>query len=304
MLRSHHLGVPTVSVGNLTVGGTGKSPFIRTVIDCLVNHRPAMVLARGYGPKIECDGRRLNDEGHELARARPETMIAQGADRVTAAWEAMKDRTPAVIILDDGAQHLRIRRDFDIVLLDAESLLHSAFCLPSGPWRESLATVAEFDCAIITRSNRIDPDALDRVRRRIAGFLPDDRILTAVHRPTALRTNAGESVPMERLAGERVAIFSAIAGPDDFARAVRDLGGDIVLEQRLSDHEVPTVGDLDRIERRRAESGAAFLLTTGKDSPKIDRPHHVLEIEVDLEGDLPRFKALLEAGLVAAAGHH
>ena len=116
VLTSHDLGVPVLSVGNLTVGGTGKSPMIDALLTRIAAQgKRAMVLSRGYGAAIDLEGVILNDEGHMLRRKHPEHVHVQGVNRVAAAQHALRSENVDVVLLDDGAQHLRVRRDCDLL---------------------------------------------------------------------------------------------------------------------------------------------------------------------------------------------
>ncbi|MCA8948409.1 MAG: tetraacyldisaccharide 4'-kinase [Planctomycetes bacterium] len=295
--RVHALAVPVVSVGNLTVGGTGKTPTVAWLCQLATarGRRPG-VLARGYG---RAAGDRLNDEGEMLARRFPELLQEQDPDRV-AAGRRLVERGADYIVLDDGFQHRRLGRDLDIVCLDAALPFGNGHCLPAGDLREFRSGLRRAGLLLLTRAERLAPDALAaRVQRlrRIAGK-PELPIRAATHAPAAVTAwPSGDVTPPGALAGVRVALLSAIARPASFRATVETLGAEVVRELRYRDHHRYTDAEA-RAAVAVAESEGALLLTTEKDDAKLARlapelPRSALRVDLQFLDTEPAATELL-----------
>lgn len=263
----HRLDCPVVSVGNLSVGGTGKTPVVAWVVGMLADAgwRPVVAL-RGYRP--DASGR--SDEAMLHRESLPGVPIAVGADRRTALrglGEPKDSRT--VVVLDDGFQHRRLHRDFDLVLVDATRPGLAGRLLPHGRLREPLDSLARADAVMVTRSAGVD-EALAEALARHAGSPPG---AWSRHRWTTItlwREGRSETVPVPWLSGRRVATLLGVGNPDPIRTELAAAGGCEVLSIPARDHDRYGRGRVARIaDRCRNAESVEALFTTAKDWVKL-----------------------------------
>ncbi|OPY04224.1 MAG: Tetraacyldisaccharide 4'-kinase [Syntrophaceae bacterium PtaB.Bin038] len=300
-LPQRDVGCPVVSVGNLTAGGTGKTPMAIRTAGMLRDRgmRPA-VLSRGYGGRstapvlVVSDGRQLlagpdeaGDEPVLIARRLPGVPVLAGPKRAVTGRYAREHLGADVLVLDDGFQHRWIRRDLDIVLLDSRRPLGNGHLLPRGPLREPPASLERAGVVVLTRSG----ERGDAPGGALAGLLAGRPVLRARIRPTKLVAADGTEMPLPHLAGRRVFAFAGIARPESFRRTLEGLGACLAGFRALPDHHRYTAEDVRQIGRALVESGAEILVTTEKDGVKLSglaafpRPLFCLAIETEiLEG--------------------
>ena len=251
LLRSHTAPIPVVSVGNLTVGGEGKTPFAAFLVDELLHrHARPVVLHGGHAP----DEPVLHRHWH------PEIGVYAGKDRLAAADRAFRDGAQ-IAILDDGFQHRRIRRDLDIVLVATERWQERPRLLPNGPWREPVAALRRADLVVVTR--RIAPtERAEAVAVRVARVTPQTPIVVAAIFPAGWRVGALAVRPPE---GPALAV-AAIAMPEVFAASAREAGADVEQVMAFRDHHDYSAADVARILR---EGRGRAIVTTEKDAVKL-----------------------------------
>lgn len=266
--RVHRLDVPVVSIGNLTVGGTGKTPAVAWLCAQAkaAGRRPG-VLARGYG---RAPGAELNDEGVLLRRRLPWLLQEQDPDRV-AAGRRLVAKGCDYVVLDDGFQHRRLFRDRDVVCLDAARPFGDGQCLPAGDLREFRSGLRRAHVLLLTRAGALTPEQrAERVRglwRLCDRELP---VHACEHAPTdVVRRPAGEVLPLDALRGRRVVLWSAIARPQSFRATVEALGAEVVGEERHRDHHRFTPTDVAAAVAV-ARAADALLVTTEKDDARLD----------------------------------
>jgi len=273
-LTTHKLPCPVISIGNITVGGTGKTPATILVARKLQErgYRVA-VLSRGYGGSLEgqiavvSDGNSLllgpeqaGDEPCLLARSLPGLMmVVIGADRYQAGLMALEQLKPDILLLDDGFQHIRLHRDLNILLLDATRPFGNGWTLPLGLLREPRTAMKRAELVLFTRCcpEQVVPDL----------GLPcscSEHHLTGFN-----RLETGEELPLERLQQGRVVAFAGIADPAAFFDGLRVLGVTLGATLALPDHAGYGAGQLTLLERCIAEYKPDWLLTTGKDGVKL-----------------------------------
>lgn len=304
VLQTRRVGAPVISVGNLTVGGTGKTPMVEWLARAAAGeNRHVCVLTRGYGRTdarrrvVVSDGQQLlaearsgGDEPRELAERLLNAGVAviSDADRAGAAGWARRHLGSDAFVLDDGFQHLRLWRDLDLVLLDATRPWGGGYLLPRGRLREPLVGLRRADAVIITRAELADDlDALRRKAARLSGGRP---IFTAHTRTVRLRPllsapvdEADATLPMQPFAA-----FCAVGNPQAFfAHAMGD-GLALSNTRAFHDHHAYTQGDVDSCVREARRNGAHALLTTAKDAVKLHGmsfalPCFVLEIEFTVD---------------------
>jgi tetraacyldisaccharide 4'-kinase len=302
-LPSRRLPVPTISVGNLSAGGTGKTPTVRALARKLLarGRRPG-ILSRGYrarsGP---------NEETRELAETLPGALLLEDPDRVRGG-RALVAAGADVVLLDDGFQHRRLRRDLDLVLLDATRPFDRDRLLPSGLLREAPEALARADLVVLTRSDLVGGNDRERLWQAVGAIRSFPRI-EARHAPVGVfESEADATRPVEWLRGRGVFLLAAIGNPRAFAATAESLGARARGARFFRDHHPYGRGDLEMVESAR---GGDPVLTTGKDWPKLRgrlrAPCLVLRVEVeftsgeeDLDGALDR--ALAGRGSTHAAG--
>ncbi len=280
LLKQERIGCPVISVGNLTVGGTGKTPMVILLAGMLQDRglRPA-VLSRGYGGKntadvlVVTDGNRLlagpdeaGDEPVLMARRLRDIPVLAGPKRVMTGRHALEHFRVDVILLDDGFQHRYLYRDLDIVLLDSRQPLGNGFLLPRGPLREPPSALGRAGAIAFTRSGSGDAVPIDE---RLSGILSGRVVLRTRVRPTSLTAPDGGVLPLSSLQGKRVFAFAGIARPDSFRQTIESLGGVIAGFRAFPDHHRYRAEDLSRIETEAGLAKADILLATEKDLVKL-----------------------------------
>jgi tetraacyldisaccharide 4'-kinase len=257
-----------VSVGNLTLGGTGKTPCVETVAGFYRDLGLAVaVLSRGYGADA---GR--NDEAMVLEENLPDVPHLQGADRVELARTAVEELESEVLVLDDGFQHRRLARDLDIVLLDATRPLRCEYLFPRGLLREPASSLNRAGLTVLTRADQVEPEVLDAQRHWLRERFPALPVATAVHAPVAL-VGTDDMRDVSELTGKPVGAFCGIGNPEAFRRTLADLGAEVVAFRAYPDHHPYTRADVDDLRTWAATLPPnAVVATTQKDLVKLRLP--------------------------------
>jgi len=287
--RSVRIPVPVVSIGNLTTGGTGKTPLAAWIARWAQEAGLRVVLiSRGYGSRSG----QANDEALELAAQLPTLVHLQQPDRVGAAQRAIAEFGAQLILLDDGFQHRRLRRDLDIVLLDALEPFGFGHVLPRGLLRESLAGLRRASVVGLSRANLVSPSEREAIRGRVCKLAPQATWVELAHQVVALRRSSGEERSWRELVGQPVAAFAGIGNPDGFRRGLIECGYQIVAWREFPDHHPYSANDLERLARwaEEATPRPAAIVCTHKDLVKI--PSHRL-------GSLPLEALRVEAKFLA-----
>jgi tetraacyldisaccharide 4'-kinase len=257
--------VPVVSVGNLTLGGTGKTPCVESVAGFYRELGLSVaVLSRGYGADA---GR--NDEAMVLEENLPDVPHLQGADRVELATAAVEELESEVLVLDDGFQHRRLARDLDLVLIDATRPLRGEYLFPRGLLREPVSGLNRAGLVVLTRVDQVEPEVLEGERRWLRERFPALPVATAVHAPIAL-VNTDKSRDVMELNGKSVGAFCGIGNPEAFRRTLTDIGAEVVAFRAFPDHHPYTRADVDDLQFWAAKlPPAALIATTQKDIVKL-----------------------------------
>lgn len=280
-----HASVPVISVGNLTLGGTGKTPMVKWLAQWFSGRglRVAIV-SRGYGAAAG----KHNDEALELAQALPSVPHVQNPDRVAGARTAIDEFGSQLILLDDGFQHRRLARDLDIVLLDATEPFGFDHVFPRGTLREPATGLRRAGVVCLSRSDLLDSSGRDLIRQRVAKLAPDAVWCEAAHAPQGLLNSAGGIEPLTTLRGRRVAAFCGIGNPAAFRHALTQAGCDIVSWREFADHHAYGEADQEGLGRVVAASNAEIAVCTHKDLVKIaieqlgGRPLWALTVEMKI----------------------
>jgi len=300
-LPAHRLPCRVISIGNLTVGGTGKSPLTSWVASMLRESGYRVgVVSRGYGrtgarsailvsdgKSILAEPRQAGDEPYLIARDNPAVPVAVGADRVEASRLLLRAAALEVIVLDDGFQHRRVARDVDLLLVDGRDPWGNGRMLPSGPLREPIASIARADACVLTRSDGHSPaGALAALER----YNPGAALFHCRLEPRAFVRPDGESIGPASLKGFAAYAFSGIARPERFEEDLRSLGIRLAGTRRFFDHHRYRGGDLEQLARAARLCGADVLVTTEKDlvriveTPEGSPPLYALAIQVIFPG--------------------
>jgi tetraacyldisaccharide 4'-kinase len=279
--KTRRLNRPVVSVGNLTVGGTGKTPLVEWLAKTLLKRgwRPG-ILTRGYGrrgwsnllalepqPHRVVDARETGDEPAVLAKALPEVPIVVCADRYRAGLLAEDRFGVNVHLLDDGFQHLALARDVDVVLLDTTRELSDRALLPAGPQREPSSALERAHLVVLTRVDLADPVPLENQVRRINPRATTFRSTTKLC--GLVEVEGGSVCSLEALRGKPVSAFCGIGNPQAFFADLRRWGFTVVAQEVFPDHHLYTEEDLTRLDEKARAAGVAALLTTEKDAVNL-----------------------------------
>lgn len=280
------VAAPVVSVGNLTVGGTGKTPLVAWLAEWFLAAGDSVTLiSRGYGAKRG----RPNDEALELAARLPGVPHLQNPDRIAAAREALAANPRQVLILDDAFQHRRIARDLEIVLLDALAPFGYDRLLPRGLLREPASSLARADVVALSRADAIDAPARRQIEERVRRLAPQALWIEMSHRAAQLVDVRGERRPLAALAGQPVAAFCGIGNPAGFRHTLESSGFAVAAFRPLADHCAYTPAELSALEAWAAAVDASAVVCTKKDLVKLTathvggRPLWALEIELAID---------------------
>ena len=285
VLKSYSATVPVVCVGNLTLGGTGKTPFVEYVARWyrLRGFRP-VILSRGYGA---APGER-NDEGRVLEENLPDVPTLEDRDRVALARIAVEQLEADLLILDDGFQHRRLRRDLNLVLLDATEPFGYGRLFPRGLLREPLSSLRRADAVVLSRADLCDERVRQEIRRRVERYHPNVPWVEAVHKPKAWTGADGERLPLDSLAGQSVAAFCGIGNPGAFRQTLERIGCRVTAFRALPDHHRYDRDSVGQLRDWIAQQNVEVSVTTQKDLVKLNvatlanRPLWALKIELEV----------------------
>ena len=283
------VSVPVISVGNLTTGGTGKSPMVIELARRLLakGHKPAVV-SRGY--KSESTGE--SDEIMMMRRTLPDLQCVVNADRVAGANDAIIDGAD-VILLDDGFQHRRLARDLDLVLIDATRPFGFGHLLPRGFLREPIENAKRADVIILTRFDEVTDHRRAELLRLTQKLVGGDNVLTCTHRTDSFdamgKQEAATGGPSEH---QPVLLVSGIGNPDSFERTIGEQDIKVAGHLKYADHHAYTDADAESIRAEAARVEAKSIIITAKDAPKLDRlqiawtvPVFVCTVQINFPSD-------------------
>ena len=313
--RSHRVDCPVISIGNLTVGGTGKTPLVMETARALsAAGKRVAVVSRGYGrtdasrPVLVSDGERVlvgveeaGDEPLMMARCLPGVVVVVGARRYEAALLARRETGADVIVLDDGFQHRALARDCDVVLWDTLRSPDAMALLPRGLMREGLGALRRAHALVFTRANYGHP--VRRVLGRIKRIAPQLAVFRANLEPGDLRPLLEDPVPgaasPSALKGKRAAAFCGLGNPQSFWKTVESTGAELALRQAFPDHHRPDSAELAKFVRRARDASAECVLITEKDAENLPGnwrpglPVWTLSARVTLGEESRRFERFL-----------
>jgi tetraacyldisaccharide 4'-kinase len=296
------VGVPVVSVGNLTLGGTGKTPLVKWIARWFRNRGISVaIVSRGYRSRAEAgdSDAGYNDEALELQQSLPGVPHMQDPNRVAGAMRAVAEHLCEAVLLDDGFQHRRLARDLDIVLLDALEPFGFDHVFPRGTLREPVGELRRAQVVCLSRADAISDSERDVIRRRVAALAPNAAWCEATHAASGLMNAGGELRPLHELAGRRVAAFCGIGNPAGFRHTLDSTGCHIALWRVFPDHHAYTPENMASLGELAAASQAELAICTHKDLVKIrdaqiaGKPLWAVAIEIEfLRGQDAMEKAL------------
>ena len=315
IFRERTLGCLVISIGNLTVGGTGKTPVVEKFARALqVGGRRVAILSRGYKsvprhrpkkwlgiirrkdntpPRVVSDGKSLlldsltaGDEPYMLANNLKDVIVLVDPNRVKSGIYAIKDLKADTLLLDDGMQFLYLKHRLEIVLIDRQAPFGNEYLLPRGTLREPPRNLRRASYIFITKSTGEPNDALiERIRK----YNRTAEIIECAHKPLHLQNVfTGEQLPLERLRGAFVGALSGIAQPDSFENGLRDLGAKIELSKRYADHHRYSEAELQSFINRSLRRDLEMVVTTEKDAVRFPRlltpevPIYFLRVEIEI----------------------
>ncbi|MEC8333599.1 MAG: tetraacyldisaccharide 4'-kinase [Verrucomicrobiota bacterium] len=315
ILRNKPLGCLVVVVGNLTVGGTGKTPVVEKFARTLSERgRKVAILSRGYKskneplihklwrnlthgdedpPKIVSDGNEVlldsdvaGDEPFMLARNLPGVVVLCDKNRVKSGSFAIRNFGCDTLILDDGFQYLPLKGRLNLLLIDKTNPFGNQHLLPRGILREPIKHISRASYIFLTKSNGERDDALIETIRE---YNPRAEMIECAHKPQYLQSIASaERLPLDALKGASIATFSGIASPESFENMLREFGAEVRFNQRFLDHHRFTRYEIKRLYRRTSEFELDMIVTTEKDAVRLfleiepPVPVYYLRLEIDI----------------------
>lgn len=322
-----------ISLGNVTVGGTGKTPTAqRLARDIRDMGYRVVILNRGYRAKwhgevgIVSDGKRLHmdaaeagDEAYMLAKHLPEVPVLIGAERAKTGRYAMEHFEAEVAILDDGYQHWQLERDLDILLVDAVNVFGNGYILPRGTLREPISHISRADICLMTKVDQAAAGSCDYIRETVHRYNPEARIVESIHQPrcfiplTEWYVNiASQGIDIAQMRGKRIMAVSAIGNPASFEQTLSDLGAVIIESLRYPDHHDYAMSEMTDIFQQAENAGAEAIVITEKDAVKIPAdvarekwsiPIYVICVEVNFQKGSEGLANLLKKRLAERLGH-
>ena len=290
ILKQHKLNCQVISLGNITVGGTGKTPTAQRLATIIheMGYR-VVILNRGYragwsgqvglvsdGRKIYMTATEAGDEAYLLAKSLPGIPVVIGKNRIITGEYAVHQLKADVIILDDGYQHWQLARDLDIVLIDTLNMFGNNFLLPRGTLREPLCNLARAHAFLLTKVDQSTNDSKDIIHSALARYNDKALVVESIHQPKCFveieewyKGQRITNVALETIRGQKVVALSAIGNPSSFEQTILDMGAAEVCGVRYADHHDYTMAEMQEIMQRGVDEKAYALITTEKDAVKI-----------------------------------
>jgi tetraacyldisaccharide 4'-kinase len=271
LLNVHHVDAAVFCIGNITVGGTGKTPLVVWLCNLITQNSKlktqnckCAILTRGY----KATNNRI-DEPAILIEICPKAKVIVNPDRVEGAAEAIYKYAAKVLVMDDGFQHRRLSRDLDIVTIDATQPFGYDKLLPAGLLREPASSLKRAGAVVITRSDQVTETNLSKLEQRLKAINPDMVIAKSIHSPAYAKSKDGKEISIEQLKGKKVFAFCGIGNPNAFFNTIKNIEAELVGSKAYDDHFHYTEACLIEISKQAEEHGADLILTTQKDWTKV-----------------------------------
>jgi tetraacyldisaccharide 4'-kinase len=285
-LETRRVSATIFSIGNITVGGTGKTPLVIWLCKFLQQKGiQCAILTRGYRTRrhnrassIEYRASRI-DEPAILAESCPQAKVIVNPDRVAGATEAINKFGAKVLIMDDGFQHRRLRRNLDIVTIDATCPFGYGKILPAGLLREPVTSLKRADAVVITRSDQVQQAELHKIEENLQQINPNMIVTRSMHEPVCAKSIDGKEISIEQLSGKKVFAFCGIGNPQSFLDTIKSVNVQMVGSKIYNDHHHYIDADISNIREQARVCGANLILTTQKDWTKI---RHLIPTKEDI----------------------
>lgn len=274
-LKTNHMEEPVISIGNITTGGTGKTPLVIWLCNLLAEKDiSCAILTRGY--KTTKDSilkvQSCRDEPALLDENCPDARVVINPNRLEGAVDAVNLFGAKVLVLDDGFQHRRLGRDLDIVTIDATEPFGYDKVLPAGLLREPLSALKRTDAVVVTRCDQITMEQLAQLEEKLLTINRDLIIARSLHTPVCVKSPEDNEISLDELKEKNVFAFCGIGNPKAFLNTVRKLGANLVGSRLFNDHHYYKEACLKTIYEQAQQAGADLILTTQKDWTKINLP--------------------------------
>ncbi|HLB72798.1 MAG TPA: tetraacyldisaccharide 4'-kinase [Sedimentisphaerales bacterium] len=317
--KTHRVNAAVISIGNITTGGTGKTPLVAWLCNEITQNSKlktqnckCAILTRGYKATQNSKLKTQNyfDEPAILAQSCPQAKVVVNPDRVAGAVNAISFGAN-VLIMDDGFQHRRLARDLDIVAIDATMPFGFGRILPAGLLREPITALRRAGAVVITRADQAAQDQLTEIENKIRNIKADIVIARSIHSPVCAISRDGDRISLEKLQGKKILAFCGIGNPGAFLNTLKALGADLLGSAVFDDHHHYTHACLEKISKQARHLKADLIVTTQKDWTKIaplltDEKHlsfAFLAVEIRFQTGQDRLKGLIEhaiAGRICA----
>lgn len=303
-----------ISLGNITVGGTGKTPTAQRLARAIRDMGyKVVILNRGYrakwqgeigvvsdGKELKMDAATAGDEAFMLAKHLPNVPVLIGPERAKTGQYAVEHFGAQVAILDDGYQHWQLDRNLDVVLVDAVNVFGNGHILPRGTLREPLSHLSRADVCLLTKVDQAEPGSIDYIKKRIAEYGKNPLIVESVHQPQHCieisewkKNIASEGNSVDIIKGKKIIALSAIGNPASFEQTLCSTGAEVIESFRFPDHHEYTLEEIKDAMSQAIRQGAEAIATTEKDAVKLPPlpedmeklPVYVVTVEVVIQGD-------------------
>ncbi len=266
LLKTYKADAVVISIGNITTGGTGKTPLVIWLGKLIAKKNlPFAILTRGY--KTTQDNA---DEPAVLAQSCKKGKVIINPNRVAAAAKAISKFNTKVLILDDGFQHHRLGRNLDIVAIDAMEPFGYTKLLPAGLLREPTSSLKRADAAILTRCDLVSEANIKEIENKITSINPKITVAKTTHCPVCIKTADDKEIEIEKLKDKKVFAFCGIGNPEAFLQTIKIAGSQLVSSSVYDDHYHYTQNDIADIAQKAIDTNADLVLTTQKDWTKIN----------------------------------
>ena len=270
-----------IRVGNITWGGTGKTPMVEILARFLKEQgRNVAILSRGYrsdksqGEPKDKNADTLGDESYLLTKKLPDTHILVGKNRIKNAKKAVREYNVDTIILDDGFQHWRMFRDLDIVMIDSMNPFGNENIIPRGILREPLRHLRHAQIFVLTKTD-LQSGGLSYLKDRLSKINPEAVILESIHRPMRFYNLTNSELPLSYIKDRNVCLVSSVASPESFEKTVENLDAKIALKFFFPDHHKYNDSDIENIRDNCKRLNIDCIVTTEKDAVKLESIHNI-----------------------------
>ena len=304
IFKAGQTGGFVISIGNITTGGTGKTPLVIWVYKFLAKQGiKCSILTRGY--KAESSGESFRDEPELLQENCPTARVIVNADRLAAGIQAVRDFGAKAIILDDGFQHRRLARDINIVCVDSSCPFGYGKILPAGFLREPPTSLKRATVIVLTRVDQVDEATLKQVTRQVRDLNPEAAIALTRHKVSKIQISSGREISPDGLEGKKVYAFCGIGNPDAFFRTLEQSGANLTGRKIYDDHHRYSREDIKEIERESGKNEAELIVTTEKDYIKLGEEDLkcefevcMLKIDIDFTDGREQLEEIIKKGLL------